>query len=70
MFELEKIGKGDDDGITETTVVCSVFHLFGEDVAAVNDAGNVIDVDIAISLGFSNFVFAEVDVLRAFVGKG
>ena len=67
---LNEIGEGYDNGVTEATVVCGVFHLFGEYVAAVDCAWDVADDDGAVDVFFTDFDFSEVDVLDSFVRDG
>ena len=66
---FDEVCSGDDEGITEAAVLSGIFHFFGEYVAAVDDAGDVSDENVSCCLGFTNFVFAEVDMFDAFVGK-
>ena len=69
MVVFSEVFFGDGDGIVETAVLCGILHFFGEDVAAVDNAGDVGNKDAACGLGFADFIFAEVDVFDAFLGK-
>ena len=69
MVVFNEVGARDNDGVSKVVVLCDVLHLLREDVAAVDDTGNVGYEDLSVGLGFANSVFAEIDVFDAFVGK-
>ena len=69
MVVFHEVCLGDDESITETAVLCSIFHFLGEYVTVVDDAIDVVDEDFTVRLGFSNLVLSEIDMFDAFVGK-
>ena len=69
MEVAQEVGARNGNCVAETTEVSCIFHVFGEDVAAVDDPRDVGDEDFAIGLCFSDLVLAEVDVLGAFVSN-
>ena len=46
-----------------------VLHFFRVNVAGVNDAGDVVDGDIAACVAFANFVLTEIEMFDAFCGE-
>ena len=48
----------------------TVLNLLGEDVAGVDLAGDMVGGGGAVGAYLSDLSFAEVNMLRAFVGKG
>ena len=69
MVMTKEVGFGDHHGVAEAALVCSVLHLFGEDVACVDDIWNVGDEGRVGLLSLADTVFSKVDVFGAFVGE-
>ena len=69
VVKAHEVGARYRDCFAETAVVGSIFHFFGENIAAVDDTRNVGDEDFSIRLCFTDFIFLEVDVLGSFVGN-
>ena len=57
MVVLDEVSQRDDNGVAEAAVVGSVLHLLREDVAAVDDAGDVDDADSAVDVLFADLDF-------------
>ena len=67
MVVAHEVGVRHRDCAAETMVVGGIFHLFGENIAAVDNIKNMGDKDFSIRLCFPNLIFTEVDVPGSFV---
>jgi len=66
---VKEVCFGDHHGVKEATVVCTIFHFFGGDVASLDLTGNVSDEGRFGLLSFTDTIVLEVDVLGSFVGE-
>ena len=68
-MKLEEVGLRDHHGVSTVAVVCGILELLRENVAGVDSASNVENLDVAVDDGLEDFAFTEVDVFHPLVGK-
>ena len=66
MFEEGRLG--DHYAITQTPKVSGIFHLFGENVTCIDDAGDVDNHNITCVLAFTYHILAKVEMLDTLGG--
>ena len=70
MVVFEEVGFGHHYGVPKTAEVRAVLNLLGEDVAGVDDVGDVDDCSGDVSADLADFYFAEVNIFYLLVCKG
>ena len=70
MVEADEVCFGYHHRVAKTAVVDGTLDFLGEDITGVDDAWDVCDICGVVLMGFTDFVFAEVDVFSSFVGHG
>ena len=65
---LEEGRFGDHHAIAQTPKVCGIFHLFGENVTGIDDAGDVDDHDITSVMAFTCHILAKVEMFDTLGG--
>ena len=65
-MELVEIGLRDHERVAKATKVGGVLQFFGKDVCTINNAWDVLDVNMSCDLCFADTVFTKVDMLDTF----
>ena len=68
MVKAHEVTIGDHHQIPTLPKMGSIFEFSGENIAGIDGACDVNDVDAAINDSFVDLEFAEIDVFCSFVG--
>ena len=69
-MKAHEVRLGDHHQIPTSSKMGPIFEFFGENIAGVDGAWDVEDVDIDIDDGFVDLAFAQIDVFHSFFCQG
>ena len=70
MAKLHEVGTRYHHGIAKTAIVGSIFDFLGEEIARIDFARDVLNMDFLKKMGFTDAIFTEVHVFGTFVCDG